>query len=81
MPQEEGGRVSLLAHGINLLSYAGGCWRGGGVEGVHVIRFQDGCIIAAKRVSLGPGEIRMVRVYRRRQIRMDDEVGLGEGAE
>ena len=80
VPQEEGVRHSLLARGVNLLSHAGGRWSGGSVEEVHGIRFQDGCIVAAKRVSLGTGIIRTVHANRRRQIRLDDEAGHGGGA-
>ena len=80
MSQEEGGWVSLLARGVDLLSYTDG-WRcGGGFEGIHTIRFQDGSVIAAKRVSLGPGKIRTVRANWRRQIRLAYEAGHGEGA-
>ena len=63
MPQEEGGWVSLLHRGLDLLSHTGERWRGGGVEGIHAIRFQDGSVVAAKRVSLGPGKYaRYVRI-------------------
>ena len=81
VPQEEGGRVSLLARGVNLLSHTGGPRRGGNVEGIHAIRFQDGCVVAAKGVSLGAGKIRTVHANRRCQIRMADEAGHGEGSE
>ena len=54
MPQEEGSWVSLLDRGVDLLSHTGRRRRGGGVEGIHAIRFQDGGVVAAKRVSLGP---------------------------
>ena len=81
MPQKEGGWVSLLARGVDLLSHTGGRRRGGGVDGIHAIRFQDGGVVAAKRVSLGPGKIRTVRANWRHQIRLAYEAGHGEGAE
>ena len=81
MLQEEGGWVSLLDRGVDLLSHTGRRWRGGGIEGIHVIRFQDGGVVAAKRVSLRRGKIRTVRANRRRQIRLAYEAGYGEGAD
>ena len=81
MPQEEGGWVSLLARGVDLMSHTGGCRRSGGIEGIHAIRFQDGGVVATKRVSFGPGKIRTVRVNWRRQIRMAYEADHGEGAD
>ena len=81
MPQEEGGWVSLLARGVDWLSHTSGRRRGGGVEGIHSVRFQDGGVVAAKRVRLWPEKIRTVRANRRRQIRLAYETGHGEGAE
>ena len=81
MPQEEGVWVSLLAHGVDLLSHTCGRRCGGGVEGIHLVRFQDGGVVAAKRVCLWPGKIRMVRANRRRQIRLAYQAGHSEGAE
>ena len=80
MQQEEGGWVSLLARGVDLLSHTCGRRRVGGVEGIHMVRFQDGGVVAAKRVRLWPEKIRTVRVNRRRQIRLAYEAGHGEGA-
>ena len=80
MPQEEGGWVSLLDRGVDLLSHTCGHWHGVSVKGVHAVRFQDGGVVAAKRVRLWPGEIRTVRANRRRQIRLAYETGHGEGA-
>ena len=56
MPQEEGGRVSLLARGINLLCYTRWRWRGGGVERINSVRIQNGGVVAAKRVRLWLGK-------------------------
>ena len=80
MPQEEGGWVSLLARGVDLLIHTCGRRRGGGVEGIHLVRFQDGGVVAAKRVRLWPGKIRTVRANLRRQIWLSYEAGGGEGA-
>ena len=63
MPQEKGGWVSLLACGVDLLIHTVGRRGGGGVEGIHAVRFQDGSVVAAKMVSLGPGKYaRYVRI-------------------
>ena len=81
MPQEEVGWVFLMACGVDLLSHTDRRRRSGGIEGIHAIRFQYGGIVAPKRVSLGPGEILMVRANRRHHIRLAYEAGHGEGAE
>ena len=80
MPQEEGGWVSLLARGVDLLSHTCGRQRGGSVEGIYAIRFQECGVVASKRVRLWPGKIRTVHANRRRQIRLAYETGHGEGA-
>ena len=80
VPQEEGGWVSLLDRGVDLLRHTCGRRRGGGVERIHSLRCQDGGMVAAKRVRLWPGKIRTVRANRRRQIRLAYEAGHGEGA-
>ena len=80
MPQEEGGWVSLLARGVDLLSHTCGHRRGGGVEGIDAVRFKDGGVAAAKRVCLWPGKIRTVPANWRCQIRLAYEPSHGEGA-
>ena len=80
VPQEEGSGVSLLARGINLLRHTCRRQRSGGVERIHSVRFQDGGVVAAKRVRLWPGKIRTVRANGRRQIRLAYEAGYSEGA-
>ena len=80
MQQEEGGWVSLLARGVDMLSNTFRRRRSAGVEGIHAVGFQDGGVVAAKRVRLWPGKIRTVRVNRRRQIRLAYKAGHGEGA-
>ena len=63
VPQEEGGWVSLLARGVDLLSHTCGRRRVGGVVDIHAVRFQDGGVVAAKRVRLWPGKYaRNVRI-------------------
>ena len=81
IPQEEISWFSLLACGVDLLSHSCGCWRGGSVEGIHAVKFQDGGVVATKRVCLWPGKIRTVPANWRRQIRLAYEAGHCEGAE
>ena len=80
MPQEEGGWVSLMDRGVDLLRHTCGCRSGGGVERIHLVRLQDSGVVAAKRVRLWPGKIRTVRADGRRQIRLAYEAGHGEGS-
>ena len=79
VPQEEGGRVSLLVCVVYLLRHAGWSKRGGSVHRVHPIWVQNGLVVAAKWVCLRAGEIRTVRANRRRQIRLAAKAGHGEG--
>ena len=60
VPQEEGGKVSLLAGCVDLLQYAGRSERGGSVHWINPIWVQTGLIVAEKRVCLWVGEIRTV---------------------
>ena len=71
----------MLDCGVNLLGHTGGSERGGSVHRVHPIRVQNSLVVAAKRVSLGAGEIRTVCANCRPQIRLAAKVGHGEGAE
>ena len=80
MPQEEGGWVSLLNHGVDMLIHTCRCRSDGGVERIHAVRFQDGGVVAAKRVHLWLGKIRTVRANRSRQIRLAYEACHGEEA-
>ena len=64
-----------------MLRHAGRSERGGSVHRVHPIRVQNGLIVAAKRVSLWAGKIRMVRANCRCQNRLAAKSGHGEGAE
>ena len=81
VPQEEGDRVSLLACGVNLLGHIGRSERGGSVHRVHPIRVQNSLGVDAKWVSLEAEEICTVRANCRRQIRMAEKAGHGEGAD
>ena len=79
VPQEEGGRISLLAVGVDLLRYASRSERGGSVHRVNPIWVQNGLVVAGKHVGLWAGEIRTVRGNFRRQIRLAAKASHGLG--
>ena len=79
LPQEEGGRVSLMAGGVDLLRYAGRSEFGGSVHRVNPIWVQNGLVFSGKRVCLWAGKKRMVRANCISNIRLSTKASHDEG--